>query len=95
MSDIQFEFVEELPPKASPGHSAVGRAGDPLLDSFAAALLARPQAWAKWPRPLSQGALHSYPSLIRGGGLRSFRGGDFEVVRRNSDLYVRYVGGAQ
>ncbi|WP_280474806.1 hypothetical protein [Nocardia asiatica] len=63
-----------------------------LIDEFVAALKEHPGLWAKWPVDIRVGTVSAYRDGIKKGTLRAFRDGKFDATRRNSVLYVRYVG---
>ncbi|MBF6358135.1 hypothetical protein IU449_26930 [Nocardia higoensis] len=79
--------MTELPPE-KPQES--GRAE---YRAFAAALRERPGEWAKWPVPIKDTTARGYASQIRGGMIAAFRGGQFDAVFRDGQLFVCYTGG--
>lgn len=89
-----FDFVDDLPEAGKPGRKA-----DPLVEDFAAALMANANRWAKYPKKhASAGGRNTIASRIRTGHALAphpFRQGGFEAACRDGELYVRYVGGGQ
>jgi len=86
----KFEFMQELPAPIrtnSDEHSERW-----LIDGFVAALKERPGVWAEWPVDIRVGTASAYRDGIKKGTLRAFRDGKFDATRRNSVLYVRYLG---
>ena len=77
----EFEFVDELP--------ADGRAKHPVLKAFAAALRARPGAWAVYPAEVKRAA-NAAAAINRGSNTNLSPG--FEARVRGGVCYVRFVG---
>lgn len=83
MTRVEFEFFHKLPEPPKP---------PTLLELFAESLHDRPRVWGKWPNPLAPASVKSIPSAVNRGIYPMFPRGEFEAVRRDGVVYVRYVG---
>ena len=85
MSEIEFQFVAEPPPRE------YGR--NRLYSEFAEALRNRPGEWAIWPREMKNKTVASVTAMnVRRGKLANFPEGEFESRAAQGVVYVRFVG---
>lgn len=93
MSTIEATLVNNIiwedPPPATRGRNS----GQAMRD-FAAALRARPGAWARWPNPIAKPTAYTTASEINHGRRPTFTPG-FEAAARKMDdgsvgLFIRF-----
>ncbi|MEU9515871.1 hypothetical protein [Micromonospora sp. NPDC048169] len=63
--------------------------------AFAEALKRRPGVWAKLPVDLGGEKATVACAIRKGYGNRAYRGGQFDALHINGQVYIRYVGGVQ